>query len=388
MYSRSMKSDIGNMYGELNALSLTNNSRLNFAGENRVSGEDGGDTGRKVLFELLNCRYASVPLNPLTHTVCVREQYSEEEVEFDTAAGVRAKGTLLVPENGGAPFPAIVAMHDHGGFYYYGKEKVVEQQNERPALSRFKEKYYGGRSWASELVKRGYVVLCIDAFYFGSRKLDPLAISDEILHSCPYKPDSTDPVSDSYIDGYNKMCSTMEAHVVKHILVSGTTWPAILLNDDARSVDYLCSRKEVDKTRIGCCGLSLGGFRSAVLAASDPRIACAVVTGWMTTYESMFREGLRNHSYMVCIPGLTGTVDFPQVISAAAPRPLLVQQCSRDELFSIEGMAKACEIIDGVYSGINGESKYKYMFYDNGHQFNIKMQEDAFGWFDRWFARG
>jgi len=190
-----------------------------------------------------------------------------------------------------------------------------------------------------------------------------------------------------YIDTFNKFCEYFETMLVKHILISGTTWPGILFHDDRKCIDYLYTRKDVDKSMIGCCGLSIGGFRSGHLAALDSRIKCTVVAGWMPTYGSLLFNRLRDHTYMVYIPGLTKYMDIPDVMSLAAPNPLLVQQCTEDELYTLEGMQDACIKIEDIYTKLGHKDKYKYEFYNNNHEFNIKMQEDAFSWLDRWFKK-
>ena len=53
----------------------------------------------------------------------------------------------------------------------WGKEKVIEAANEHPALSEFKQQLYEGKSIATELVRRGYVVITIDMFYWGERRM-------------------------------------------------------------------------------------------------------------------------------------------------------------------------------------------------------------------------
>ena len=154
--------------------------------------------------------------------------------------------------------------------------------------------------------------------------------------------------------------------------------------DDRRSVDYLLTRDEVDPERIGCCGLSIGGYRSANLAALDPRIRCAVVTGWMTTYESLLQDRLRDHTYMIYVPGIARFLDLPDVVSLTAPHPLFVQQCIRDSLYNIEGMRASCERIESIYHDIGCPERFRSSFYDTPHAFTIPMQEDAFRWLDRW----
>jgi dienelactone hydrolase len=160
----------------------------------------------------------------------------------------------------------------------------------------------------------------------------------------------------------------------------------MLFYDDRKSIDYLCTRKEVDTERIGCCGLSLGGIRSAYLAGLDDRIKCSVVVGWMPTFESLLFNNLRYHTYMVYVPGLSACMELPDIVSMTAPNPLFIQQCSRDGLYNIRGMEQACEIIANVYDGLGAGHKFKSGFYDNKHEFNYKMQEDAFAWLDNWIG--
>jgi hypothetical protein len=47
--------------------------------------------------------------------------------------------------------------------------------------------------------------------------------------------------------------------------------------DNRQVLDYLVTRPEVDANRIGALGLSLGGIKACLVAASDPRIKCAVL---------------------------------------------------------------------------------------------------------------
>jgi len=97
--------------------------------------------------------------------------YVRETVRFNTTPDARVPAFVLVPKNVSTPAPAIVALHDHGGFYLWGKEKIVEVPNEHPVLTDFKKQYYGGKSIATELARQGYVVAVIDMFYWGERRM-------------------------------------------------------------------------------------------------------------------------------------------------------------------------------------------------------------------------
>lgn len=378
-----IKSDIGNYYEFLENYKFKCYYKDSYLAGQWADFEQWKTLAKAKIFELLNYYPQEAPLNAKTLNIIDKGYCIQEEIEFNTARNIRVRGSLLLPVVEGK-HPAVIALHDHGGFYYYGREKIVSQQNETQILKNFKDLHYGGRSWADEIVKRGYVVLCIDAFYFGTRKLNIEQVSDVVLETIPYKFNGIMQNTDEYIDVFNKFCFAFEALLVKHFFISGITWPGILFHDDRKCIDYLCTRKEVDKDRIGCCGLSIGGFRAAHLAALDQRIRCSVVAGWMPTYDSLLFNRLRYHTYMIYIPNLTYFFDISDVISLTAPNPLLVQQCSRDGLYNMQGMQKACLKIREVYKKIGCPERYRYEFYDNGHEFNVNMQEEAFNWLDSW----
>ena len=237
-------------------------------------------------------------------------------------------------------------------------------------------------------MKRGYVVLSIDGYYFGSRKLDLGAVADEMM--APYHDALAGavPGTTAYVRLYNEICGEFERYVVKHIFIAGATWPGILFHDDRKTVDYLLTRSEVDGERIGCCGLSIGGLRSAFLAGLDPRIKCSVVAGWMPTFGSLLYDRLRYHTYMLYAPGLSAALDLPDIVSLTAPNPLLVQQCSRDALYNMEGMRESCSKIAGVYRAMGHPERFFPEFYDTKHAFTLPMQQDAFHWLDRWLKPG
>jgi dienelactone hydrolase len=90
---------------------------------------------------------------------------------FNTTPDVRVPAYVLVPTKSRRPLPGLVALHDHGGFYLWGKEKLVETDDEPPALTDFKKRYYAGASIATALARQGYVVVVIDMFYWGERRM-------------------------------------------------------------------------------------------------------------------------------------------------------------------------------------------------------------------------
>ena len=377
------ESDIGNLFELLNEYAKGKNLKYKYLSNRWSDFQQWRIMARSKVFELLNYFPTDVPLDASVLKKIERNDYIQEEIEFNTALSIRVRGSILIPKMDQERYPAIIAIHDHGAFYYYGREKVIEMDDEPSALTKFKRVAYGGKSYANDLVKRGYVVLCIDGFYFGTRRLDIERVSKEMFGVVTgWSLKGLEPGTEEYINTYNLICKDFEMLVVKHILASGTTWPGILLHDDRKCIDYLFTRKEVDVNRIACCGLSIGGYRAAFLAALDDRIKAAVVTGWMPTFYSLLYNRLRHHTYMCYIPNLTSFMELSDVMALAAPKFLFIQQCAKDHLFDYGGMVDACREIAEVYKKIGLSEKYKYEFYENDHEFNLKMQNDAFRWLD------
>jgi hypothetical protein len=155
--------------------------------------------GRAAVERSLSYEPKMVPLDIQVHRTEKRDGYEFRLISFAGSAQYRIPAFLLVPESGKPPYPAVVAFHDHGAYFYFGKEKIVEVDNEHASLAAYKQTYYGGRSYASELARRGYVVIVIDAFYWGDRRLqyrDPPAAWLKITAGL-------DPASPKYVDTVN-----------------------------------------------------------------------------------------------------------------------------------------------------------------------------------------
>ena len=238
---------------------------------------------RDKLHELLH--YAPPSCEPNAEVVerVEADGYVREKVLFNTTPDLRIPAYVLIPKALKKPAPAIVALHDHGGFYFWGKEKIVETESEHASLTRFKRDAYSGKSIASELARRGYVVIVIDMFYWGERRM----LLDDDPADWRDRPAG---IADERIAAFNGRAGQSEQLVGRTIYAAGFTWSGVMFWDDVRTVDYLVKRPEVDPERIGCVGLSVGGLRSCHLAALDDRIKAAVVVGWMASYPAQLKD--------------------------------------------------------------------------------------------------
>ena len=116
--------------------------------------------------------------------------------------------------------------------------------------------------------------------------------------------------------------ATMAVDVGQHeVYEEGRILTGERLWDLVRCVDYLASLPEVDGGRIGCAGLSLGGEMAMWLGAMDERIAAEVSAGFLTTMDQMEQ----NHCMCWKFEGLRDLVDYADIYSLTAPRPLMCQ---------------------------------------------------------------
>lgn len=320
--------------------------------------------------------YRPAPVAPSAEVVDRYEgpDFIREKVVFSTTPNFRVPAYVHIPRGLTGRAPAVVDLHSHGGMFIFGKEKVIDFGRNHPAMTTYHAGNYESRPTATALVRRGYVVITIDAFMFGERRVlmdgDLTAGWDRTRYS----------VDD--VQRLNRVCQAKESTLAKSLTVLGMSWPGIVAWDDMRTVDYLISRPEVDPARVGCVGVSFGGWRSLFLSALDTRIRAGCVVGFMSTIRSMLRSHVDTHSWVHFVPGLHRHLDLPDVASLNAPRPLLVQQCRRDALFPLAGMEAAVEIIGDVYAKAGLADRFTSRFYEVPHQFNVQMQEEAFAWLD------
>jgi dienelactone hydrolase len=367
---------MGSLYPFVRSIADRSTFELSFLNDRFTDIEAWKPEGRAKVLSLL--QYAPPRCEPKVEVVERVDcgEYVREKLYFNTTPEVRVPAYLLLPKGEVKRRPAIVALHDHGAFFVWGKEKIIATENEHPALTEFKRTAYSGRSYGTELAKRGYVVIAIDMFYWGERRM-------QLAGDAPaWRNRDTMSVQD--VADFNRRSGASAPLAATGLFEAGVTWSGVMFMDDIRTVDYLATRPEVDPDRIGCCGLSVGGFRSAHLAGLDPRIKAAMVVGWMCSYDAMLEGKLTSIGFMKVIPGLYRYMDLPDVVSMNVPGGLMAIQGTKDGLFTNAGVAAAYEKIAAVYRKAGVPERFQGVTYDGPHEFNAEMQDKAFAWLDRW----
>ncbi len=305
-----------------------------------------------------------------------------QEISWSVGFGPRTHAYVLKPADAGGPLPGIVALHDHSGFKYFGKEKIADgPEDALPLISNFRQVPYGGRAYANALAREGFIVLAHDVFLWGSRRF-PLDKMLEMMGS-----ETTDllrayqhtvGVSDE-IELYNIAAGFHEHWMSKYCNILGTSMAGVISFEDRVALNYLLSRPDVDTQRVGCIGLSGGGNRSALLSATHDHIRATTIVGLMTTYQALLDHNM-SHTWMLFPFGWARHGDWPDIAACRAPRPLLVQYDLQDHLFTETGMRDAHARLQDHYARVGRADAYTGQFYPGPHKFDLEMQRAAFNW--------
>jgi dienelactone hydrolase len=290
------------------------------------------------------------------------------EISWSVGWGPRTQAYLLTPEGLTTPLPGALFLHSHDDVKEFGKEKLVAGGTELPEHAQWvKRDHYGNQAPANELAKRGFAVLAFDAFMWGSRRFPAEIMPNrlkEVLGS----------------DNYENLAVMHESMALsKYLSLFGTTLGGLINFDDRVALAVAHSLPEFSDS-ISAVGLSGGGCRAIYLHATttSDQLKATVSVGAMATYESLLESHIAPHSWMSFPHNLAAVTDWPGVAIIGAPKPLYVQYCSNDQLFTPDGMKTADNLISAHYSKIAAE--YRGDFYPVKHSFTVDMQKDAFDW--------
>ena len=332
---------------------------------------------------LLSYEPPEVPLNPEVHDSYVKDGLLYRHISYAQPYGPRTEGILMSPEKAVGKLPGVLGLHDHGGFKYYGKEKITAPKNPPPIMKAYQELYYGGRAWAAALAKRGYVVFVPDLFFWGSRKMRIEDVPDWYGREA-YEGLVAPVDSEEYILAYNKFCADKETDIAKAFTETGITWPGMMVYDDIRAMDFLASLPDVDAENLSCGGLSGGGQRTVYLSAIDERVKCSVCVGLMSTFEEVALYKVYTHTWMMYLPGLVNLMDFTDLYSLHGKKPTMVLYSTNDALFTPKGQEDAHARLEKIYAKMGAPELYTGIFFPGAHRFDVEMQEKAFEFYDKW----
>jgi len=213
---------------------------------------------------------------------------------------------LAIPKIGTGPYPCVILLHGLNGSKEFG--------------------WRGNDGLAIKLLASGFSVLSMDAAYHGDRSA------------------SNDYESPGVFVFKKRWMHRGQDMAVQTII------------DYRRAMDYLASRDEIDASRIGLIGYSMGGFNTFGITAVDDRVKASVA----------------------CV---TPTIKAPFSPSAAyhyAPyitsQPFLMLMGKTDRYYTIEQAQQ-------LHNFIKSDTK-ELIFYDSGHGLPSEWTIKAIEWME------
>ncbi len=275
-----------------------------------------------------------------------RDGFRVERFEFDNGAGATVPGVVLVPDHVPNRAPAVLYCHWHGGEYDKGKVELFERAHtpEEPGPA---------------LARRGFVVLAIDAYCFGERN--------------------------GHGPGSAEKGGAGELTASKFNLWAGLSLWGMILRDDLMALDYLAARPDVDASRIGVTGISMGATRTWWLMALDERLRAGVAVACLTRYQNLIaEEGLKYHGIYYYVPGMLRHFDTEAVVALAAPRPLLCMNGDQDAGSPVQGIREIESRVRPVYALLGRSEAFRSeIFAGVGHVYLPEMWRQTLEWLDR-----
>ena len=323
-------------------------------------------SARKKVMECLIKAPPDVPFEPAIIAEEDRGLYIARKIVLNITGDSRILTLMLIPKGEG-PFPAVLLLHDHGARFDIGKEKVIRPWDipvehaaslfngeKMRSAQEWVDQNYGGRWIGDELAKRGYVCFCTDALNWSDR-------------------------GGAGYEGQQALAG--------NLLHLGMSFAGLIAYEDLRSAEFLASRPEVDKERIGAMGLSMGSFRTWQVSALSDHISAGVAVCWMATVKGLMKAGnnqTRGQSaFTMTHPGLYNYMDYPDVASLACPKPMVFYNGEQDGLFPVPSVKEAYEKMHRIWSSQSADQNLVTKLWDVPHEFNQEMQEEAFNWLDK-----
>lgn len=290
-----------------------------------------------------------------------RDGYSAQKIVFNVSEWSRTPAYLLIPDGNGK-FPAIVMLHDHGGHFSIGKEKMVRPFGVTTEVLQDSEKWvrssYDGVYLADYFASHGYVVFVMDALFWGERG----------------RKEGVD---------YNG-----QQALASNLMQLGMSFAGVITSDDISSVEFLATHPKVDAAKIGSLGFSMGSHRSWMLSAISDKVAASASICWMNITDSLMthtnNQNKGGSAYAMLVPNIRRYMDYPHVASIACPKPALFFNGTRDHLFPIEGVEEAYRIMRNVWMSQSAAHKLVTKVWDEKHFYNKAMQEETLEFFNRW----
>ena len=267
-----------------------------------------------------------------------KEKYILERLLLDLNGLEPVPAYFVSPKSNNGRVPVALFDHSHGGNYHIGKEELLHGTS-----------YMYKKPYAEELTEQGYAVLCIDEWGFGERR------------------------------------GRTEGEIFKEMLWKGQVMWGMMVYDSIKAIDYLHTRDDVDLSRIGTLGMSMGSTKAWWLAALDERIKVCIDICCMTDFQTLIEaQGLDGHGIYYYVPGLLNHFTTAQINELICPRPHLSLNGMYDRLTPKKGMDLIEKALTKSYAAANAKESFGLLQYPVAHLETAQMRSEIVKFLNKW----
>ena len=270
------------------------------------------------------------PLNLRITGTLDKGTYLVEKIAFESLPKIFVTGNLYIPKQRSGALPAIIYVCGHS-YSPYG-DKAQYQRH--------------GISFA----KNGYIAFILDSIQIAETFALHHGVSNQEMYEW-------------YARGYSP--------------AGVEVWNAM------RAIDYLETRPEVDRNRIGMTGRSGGAAMSWFTAAVDERIKAVAPVMGISTYAANLKENTQRLHCDCMFPVNSLRHDMLHQGALIAPRPLLMMHGRQDALFPVAGYEEFQRTVGALYQSFGRSSDFGNVVVETGHQDFDFLREQAIRFFDK-----
>lgn len=298
---------------------------------------------RKQLIEQLGGFPERTPLNARTQSIIELPSYRIEKITFESRPHHRVTGNLYVP-NGAGPFPAVIVSSGHS------RTGKTADYNQRFGIA---------------MAENGIIALCYDPIGQGERSQ---------IVTAEGKPEFEATTEEHFLIGTGS------------ILVGSNT-ATYRIWDAMRALDYLESRNDVIRDRLGMMGCSGGGTLTSYVMALDERIYCAAPACYLTTFEHLIETLGPQDSEQNIFAQLKLGIDQSDYVLLRAPKPTLIS-ATTDDFFGISGTWVNYRQNKRIYTRLGHSDRLEIVEADGTHGVKPENLSAIVHWMKRWLLDG
>lgn len=188
------------------------------------------------------------------------------------------------------------------------------------------------------LAKEGYDVIAPEEIGFGDARFFDFPAGTEKLNGCIINSD--------------------------YLTLSGFSIAGFRAYQSVRTLDFM--EQIVSMDNVTSFGISGGGMTCQQTGVLDDRIHQIIIACYANTYQKSILA--KEHCLENYVPGLLSVGDSYQLLSLAAPKPLLTVNGTGDKGFPKEGSKTAFDYLEKVYERMDASQNYQGILFEGKHE--------------------